>query len=832
MKISLNWLKEYINLDGFTPEQISEMLTDLGLEVEGQETFESVRGGLKGIVVGEVKSREKHENADKLSVTTVDVGAADLLHIVCGAPNVAAGQKVLVATVGTTIYPTGAEDGIKMSERKVRGELSQGMICAEDELGLGESHDGIMVLPETAKVGTPAADFLNVESDIVYEIGLTPNRSDGTNHIGTAEDLAATLKVNFGKEGKVNKPSVADFKIASTDESVDVVVENVEACPRYSGVVIKNLKVAPSPDWLKNRLEAAGVRSINNVVDVTNFVLKEMGQPLHAFDLDKVTGNKIIVKTLPKGTDFKALDEATYKLREQDLMICDGDSKPMCIGGVFGGIDSGVTDSTTSIFLEAAHFNPLFIRRSKTKHNMHTDAAFVFEKGSDPNLTVFALKRAALLLGELAGGTVASEIVDLYPNPIPRKEIEVSYRNINRLIGVEIEPKKVRDILEAMGMEYVGESEKNFTVAVPTNKSDVLRDVDIIEEIIRVYGLNNVPMPTQIRSSVVIGEKPDPNVVQNLIADMLTANGFNEMMGLSLIESRYMTDVLQIPEDKLVFINNTSNVTLDIMRPVMIFNGLEAIVRNQNRQNSDLKLYEFGKTYLKKAPVPNSLREEDSVPNSLRENQFKETQHLTIYVTGQKTAENWRKDGGETDFYTLKAHVENVLGRLGLAKYQISEAEGDEFSYGLKYHRGQQVLVNFGKVSGKICKKMGIKNSVFYADFDWDAVLKASKKSKIRFAELNKFPTMRRDLALVVDTKVKFTEIIGIARKTDKKLLKDVNLFDVFVSEDKLGAGKKSYAVSFDFENPEKTLSDKEVDKIMKKLIGSYEHQLGAVIRR
>lgn len=816
MKLSLNWLKEFVNLDGFTPDQVSEMLTDLGLEVEGMETFESVKGGLKGIVVGEVKTCGKHENADKLSVTTVDVGGPELLSIVCGAPNVAAGQKVLVATVGTTIYPTGTEEGIKMSERKVRGEMSQGMICAEDELGLGASHDGIMVLPETVTVGTPAADYLKVESDIVYEIGLTPNRSDGTNHLGSAKDLAATLKVNFEKDGQTCSPSVDNFKVDDTSATVDVVVENVESCPRYSGVTISGLKVAESPDWLKNRLSAVGIRPVNNVVDVTNYVLKELGQPLHAFDLSKVTGNKIIVKNLPAGTEFKALDEQTYKLRANDLMICDGDSNPMCIGGVFGGIDSGVSDATTAIFLEAAHFGQITIRQSKTKHNLHTDAAFVFEKGSDPNLTVFALKRAALLIQELAGGKITSDIVDLYPNPIAPREIEVAYRKVNRLIGTEIAPSKIKGILEAMGMTYVNESDDGFTVAVPTNKTDVTREVDIIEEIIRVFGLNNVPMPTQIRSSVVIGEKPDPLVVQNQIADLLSANGFNEMMGLSLIESRYMKEVLPMDLEKLVYVNNTSNVSFDIMRPTMIFNGLEAIVRNQNRQNADLKLYEFGKTYLK----------------GEEENKFKETELLVIFVTGQTTSESWRSKGGESDFYSLKTYVENVLAKLGMTKYQTSEAENDVLNYGLKYHRGQQVLVEFGKVNGKICKKMGIKNSVFYADIQWGAILKAIKKHKIRFEPLNKFPTMRRDLALVVDSKIKFSEIKGIAHKTEKKLLKNVNLFDVFESEEKLGAGKKSYAVSYDFENPEKTLSDKEVDKVMNKLIGSYEHQLGAVIRR
>lgn len=815
MKVSLNWLKQYIDLTDFTPDQVSEMLTDLGLEVEGVEVFESIEGGLEGIVIGEVKTCEKHPNADKLSLTTVDVGQKELLSIVCGAPNVAAGQKVMVATVGTMLYPSEG-DPFKIKESKIRGELSQGMICAEDELGIGQDHSGIMVLPQEVAVGTKGSDYLNIERDVVYEIGLTPNRSDATNHIGVARDLAATLKINFQKDAEVKWPEISSFLLESHDLPIKVKVENTEACPRYSGVCIKGVKVGESPEWLRNRLNAIGVRPINNIVDITNFVLHEMGQPLHAFDYDQIAGQEVLVKTLPAGTKFLALDETEKELLDTDLMICDGESKGMCIGGVFGGIDSGVSEGTTNVFLESAHFDPIYIRRSKTHHNLHTDAAFVFEKGSDPNITIKAMKRAVLLIKDLAGGTIASEVVDIYPNPVEPAVIKVSYKNVDRLIGIRIPPGDIHAILEAMEMEIVEKDENGFSVKVTTNKSDVTREADIIEEILRVYGLNNVPMPTQIRSSVVIGAQPDPLEVRNMIANQLTSNGFNEMMALSLSESKYYEKLLPIDVEDLVFINNTSNVQLDVMRPGMLFSGLEAVLRNQNRQNSDVKLYEFGKSYRNKG-----------------ENKFDETSHLTLFISGKVHSESWHQPAHEANYFTLKAYVEQVLQRLGLVNYQETALDEHEvFGFGMHFHRGEQSLVHFGKVKPSILKKMDIKNPVFYADFNWDNVLKAIKKVHTRFTELNKFPGTRRDLALVVDSGVQFSEIVAIARKTDKKLLTGINLFDVFEDEDKLGVGKKSYAVSYDFEDTEKTISDKAVDKIMQKLIQTYENKLGAVIRR
>lgn len=814
MNISLNWLKDYIDID-LDPKKVGEILTDIGLEVEGEEEVESVKGGLEGIVIGHVKECGKHPNADKLSVTKVDVGREEDLAIVCGAPNVAAGQKVLVATIGTTLYSPEGE-AWKIKKGKIRGEVSEGMICAEDELGLGASHDGIMVLPEDTEVGMAARDYFQLETDYVYEIGLTPNRSDATNHIGSARDLAAAMKVNFDYKGTLRMPNVDDFKTDSNEMPVEVVVENFEACPRFSGVAIKNIEIKESPDWLKKRIEAIGVKSINNIVDITNFVLHELGQPLHAYDFNAIKDQKIIVKTLPEGTIFKSLDEIDRKLRAEDLMICDGEGKGMCIGGVFGGIDSGVTDSTTSIFLEAAHFNAGWIRRSSMSHNLRTDAAKVFEKGSDPNITVFALKRAAMLIKELANGEIASDIIDIYPEPIKAVNIKSTYANINRMIGVDIAPEKVAFILEAMDMEIVEKNEEGFTVAVPTNKADVTREADLIEEILRIYGFNNVPISGHISTAVVTGSFPDPNAVRNKVADYLAANGFNEMMAVSLSESRYYKEIMtDFPLDELVYINNTSNVHLDIMRPHMVFSGLEAILRNQNRQNADLRLFEFGKSYL-------------SIDDKYQENE-----QLTLFMTGKKEEESWHNDGKATvNYFTLKAYVVNILNRLGLTSYQATAIKDNIYSFGMNFHRGPQSLVTFGKLAASLTKSMNIKGEVFYAEFNWAPIFKACAKHTIVTKPLNKYPSVRRDLALVVEKSVNFSDIAAIAAKTGKKLLKDINLFDVYENEKQLGANKKSYAVSFVFENPEKTLKDKEVEKVMSQLIRNYESQLGALIRK
>lgn len=821
MKVSLNWLKQYLNLDGLSPEKVGEILTDIGLEVESIERTESIKGGLAGVVVGHVVEREKHPNADKLSVTKVDIGTGSLLNIVCGAPNVAAGQKVLVATVGATLYPTEG-DPITLKKGKIRGEDSEGMICAEDELGLGHDHAGIMVLPADTPIGQSAKDYFNLEEDHLIEIGLTPNRSDATNHLGVARDLAAALKINYGHSDEVCVPEVSSFKVDNHSLPIEVSVENTEACPRYSGVVIKGIKVGESPDWLKRRLQAVDVRSINNLVDVTNFVLHELGQPLHAFDLDEITGRKVIVKTLPAGSKFLSLDEVERSLNAEDLMICDGESNGMCIGGVFGGFKSGVKDSTVNIFLEAAHFSPTYIRRSSMRHNLRTDAAKVFEKGSDPNVTVFALKRAALLIQELAGGEIASEIIDIYPTPVAPKQIKVTYAYVNMLLGVQLSPAEVQGILTAQGMSIVETDELAFTVAVPTNKVEVTRPADIAEEILRIYGFNRVEISDKFSISAGLAPQPDPTVVRNAIGDFLAAAGFNEIMAVSLSQSRYYSQAIKsISDEELVYINNTSNVQLDIMRPDMLISGLEAIVHNQNRQQMRLRLFEFGKVY------------------RMKEGKINEKAQLSLYLTGDRYGKSWlmkspfEGSSNKTPYYTIKGYVQNVLARLGYEGYQETVIETDErFAYGVQYHRGPQTLVTFGRVSGGIAKELGVRNEVYAAVFEWDTLLKILRKQNVTYQEVSKFPSTSRDLALIIENSVKFNDIAAIARKVGKKLIKDITLFDVYENEQQLGAGKRSYAVSYLFEDAEKTLEDKEVDKVMNQLIGEYETKLGALIRR
>ncbi len=812
MKTSLSWLRRYIDID-LSIDDLSEVLTTIGLEVEGVDEVEMIQGGLKGVVVGEVKTCAKHPDADKLNVTTVNIGGEEDLQIVCGAPNCAAGEKVLVATLGTTLYNT--EQPWKIKKGKIRGQLSEGMLCAEDELGLGAGHDGILLLPKDTKVGTPAAEYFNIESDTVFDIGLTPNRSDATSHLGVAKDLCAYLKINNSYNGDVKEPDVSGFSVDYSSYPIEVEVEDKLACPRYSGVTLTNVKVGTSPEWMQNYLKAIGVRPISNIVDITNFVLHELGQPLHAFDADKITGKKIIVKKANAGDKFMSLDEQERTLDAEDLMICDGDGNGMCIAGVFGGLDSGVTDTTTNIFLESAHFEAGDIRRTSTRHLLRTDAAKVYEKGSDPNITITALKRAALLMVEYAGASISSEIVDVYPTVIKPKEITLSYEKVNRLIGTTITPDEIHNILRAMDMEITSLNDGQIRVHVPTNKADVLRDVDLIEEILRIYGFNKIPMPTKVSSTLAFSEFPSKRKIKETIADYLSAQGFNEMMGLSLIESKNYREVLPIDDSELVYINNTSNIHLDIMRPEMMVSGLLSVVHNHNRQQQNVALYEYGKSYRKDG------------------DDFAETEYLTVFLSGKRRAESWRHDFKTAmDFFDLKKTVNSALGRLGIDSYQVSESEDDRFVYGLKYHRGPSTLVEFGEVDSEILSKLGIKSKVFYAEIPVKALVKAAKGVKNTVKVISKYPSMRRDLALVVDKSVKFSEIQKIATKVDKKLLQDINLFDVYTNEDQIGKGKKSYAVSYLFEDVTKTLNDKEVDKVMKKMIGSYEHQLGAEIRQ
>ncbi len=821
MTISSNWLKDYIDLD-LSPAALSDLLTSLGLEVEGMEAKESVKGGLEGVFVGFVRECRKHPNADKLSLTLVDIGTDAPLQIVCGAPNVAAGQKVLVATVGTTLYPVDGST-LTLKKGKIRGEVSEGMICAEDELGLGEDHSGILVLPAETPVGMPAREYFRLEKDIIYEIGLTPNRSDATCHLGVARDLAAALSVQFHRPTPVRLPSVDRFQALRHSLPVEVRVEDPVACPRYAGVSIEGVQVGDSPDWLKHRLLSIGVRPINNIVDVTNFILHELGQPLHAFDLDKVAGRRVVVKTLPAGTPFRTLDGRERTLSDQDLMICDGDGQGMCIAGVFGGAHSGVTAQTTDIFLESAHFNAGSVRRTSTRHDLRTDAARVFEKGSDPNACDYALRRAALLITDIAGGTIASDVVDIYPRPIPPARITLTYAYVRNLIGVDIPTNHIQDILRALEMTIADDDGSTFTVVVPTNKSDVTRPADIVEEILRVYGLDNVPVSGQLRSSMVRGTYPGQEQLRQTAGGYLAANGFHEIMSLSLSQSVYYREIWPMPETALVFVHNTSNVQLDIMRPQMLFSGLEAIANNQNRQQTDLKLFEFGKTY---HPATD--------PEAKGTDRFREPGHLSLFLCGKRWPESWRQpQRQEADIFTLKSFVANILYRLGYHPYQESpRPEHPALDNALIFHRGNQVMATLGRVKPAICKAMGIRTAVHFADIDWDQLSAAAGKQSVSLSEPNKFPSMRRDLALVIGKSVTFADIVAIAKKTEKKLLKDINLFDVFEDESKLGAGKKSYAVSFHFEDPARTLQDESVDKVMNALISAFEDKLQAVIRR
>lgn len=812
MNVSLNWVKRYLDLD-MSPDMISEILTTIGLEVEGMETVEAIKGGLEGVVVGLVLECGKHENADSLSVTSVDIGRGEPIQVVCGAPNVAKGQKVFVATVGTTLY-TPEGEAWKIKKGKIRGEVSEGMICAEDELGIGKSHDGIMVLPEDSAIGTDARDFLNLENDIVYDIGLTPNRSDATSHIGVAKDLAAYLKINHDFKDDVKMPDLSSFHVETTQLVFDVDIQDTIACPRYAGVTIQGITVGNSPEWLKQKLETIGVRSVNNVVDVTNFILHEYGQPLHAFDASKVKGNKIIVKKLTAGTKFVTLDEQERSLLADDLMICDGDETPLCIAGVFGGMGSGVTLSTKDIFLESAHFSAKTIRNTSTKHLLRTDAAKVFEKGSDPNVCVNALKRAAIMIKEICGGTISSDIVDEYPVTKKPVVIHLKYADVKRLMGAQISKDEIHEILRALNMQINPVDSGSIKVSVTTDKADVLRPVDLIEEILRIYGFNKIEIPSKISSTLSYIEYPSKAQINEVIAQVLASQGFYEMMNLSLIESSYYENNENY-KDKLVYINNTSNIHLNIMRPEMMLSGLTSIRHNLNRQQSGLRLFEFGRSYIKE------------------EETFIETPTISLFISGNQEIKNWMLSNtkGDQDFYSIKQVVHNVLAKLNISKYQVSEIEDNRWSYGLKYHRGNNVIVQLGKVNAHYTTQLDIKEDVYYAEWNVDTLLSAVS-TKVNIQEISKYPSTSRDLALVLDENVTFDQIEKIAQKADKKILKSVQLFDVFRSKEHLGDDKKSYAVNFVFENPDKTLNDKEVEKVMKNMTHQFENQLGALIRK
>ena len=809
MKISYNWIKQFIKID-WTPEQTSELLTDLGLEVEGLDLYQSVKGGLEGVVVGEVLTCVQHSNADKLKVTTVNIGQDQPVQIVCGAPNVAAGQKVPVATIGTTLY---TEDGEAwtIKKGKIRGEESHGMICAEDELGLGKSHDGILVLPEDTVVGTPCADLFDVENDQVFEIGLTPNRADAMSHFGTARDLKAGLQQK-GINVELITPSVSAYHVDSRTLKIDVDVLNKELAPRYCGVTISGIKVEASPEWLQNRLKAIGLSPINNVVDITNYVLHDLGQPLHAFDASKITGNKVEVKTLPTGTKFTTLDGVERELHEDDLMICNAE-KPMCIAGVFGGIDSGVTEHTTNIFLESAYFNPVSVRKTAKRHGLNTDASFRFERGIDPKITEYALKRAALLIQEIAGGEITSDIADIYPNKIEDFQVRLSFDKVTKLIGQEIPTETIKSILTSLDIKINSVTETGLGLTIPAFRNDVTREADVIEEILRVYGYNNIETSSKLNASISNASRFEDYKLQNLVGNQLAAQGWFEIMANSLTSANYLKLTEQLKAEHNVEMLNPLSQDLGVMRQTLLFSGLEALSHNINRRQTNLKFFEFGKTY----HDYNGTREE--------------YKHLSLLVTGFKTEENWSNAPQvKTNFFYLKGTIASVLERLGITRYQESATTNDVFSEGLQLSIGRDTLVNFGVLKSKIAKHFDITQDIFYADFNWDTIIEVAKRNKIKFTAIPKYPEVRRDFALLLDQNVTFDSLQAIAKKTEKQLLKKVNLFDVYQGKN-LPEGKKSYAVSFTFMDERQTLTDKVVDKIMNKLQNNFEKQLGAELR-
>ena len=806
MKISYNWLKTLINID-LTPQQIDEYLTSSGLEVEGIEAFETIKGGLKGIVIGEVVEKEKHPDADKLSITKVNVGGPELLNIVCGAPNVEAGQKVLVATIGAKLYPTTGEP-FEIKKSKIRGQASEGMICAEDEIGLGASHDGILILPSDAVVGTPAAQFFNLQEDAVLEIGLTPNRADAASHYGVARDLAAILNCKNNTDSyQAHLHNIFELPEASNLNKIDVTIENTDACQRYSGLVISGITVKESPTWLKNYLLAIGLRPINNIVDITNFVMHDLGQPLHAFDFDKINGEKIIVKNGLAGTKFTTLDGTEHTLFENDLMICNA-NEPMCLAGVFGGLTSGVSQSTTSIFLESAYFNPAFVRKSSKQHGLKTDSSFRFERGTDPEMTVIALKRAAALIFEMAGGVLSMDLLDIYPSVLEPFQIAFSYHNCNKLIGKEIDKNIIKHIITSLGIAIQQEGGETLLLSVPQYKTDVTREADVIEEVMRIYGYNNVEESSQIKFTANFADREKMTAAENTTANLLANSGFNEIMGLSLTKESYYN-----PETPLVKVLNPLSTDLNVMRNSMLFGGLESLSYNINRKQADLKFFEFGKTY-------------QTIDADFK---YAETKHLTLFVTGRKYAENPYGENNKVDFNYLKACVEAILHKLSIP-FKVNDLDHSDFNYGLSLAFKSKNLVNVGLVNKSICKKMDINADVFYADFNWDNVLSLVGKAKLEFKEISKFPSVRRDLALLLDKKITYKELEELAFNTERKLLKTVNLFDIYEG-DKLEAGKKSYALSFNLQDDEATLNDKQIENVMQKLIKTYTEKVGATIR-
>jgi len=806
MKISYNWLKQFIKTD-WTSEQTSELLTDLGLEVEVVEKYQSVKGGLEGVVVGHVLTCEKHPDADRLKVTTLNIGLESPIQVVCGAANVAAGQKVPVATIGTILYDKdGTEFTIKKG--KIRGQESHGMICAEDELGLGTGHDGIMVLDDALVPGTPASEVFKIANDEVFEIGLTPNRADAMSHYGTARDLRAGM-LQRGVNVELITPSVSNFRVDMRTLKIDVTVEDPLLAQRYCGVTISGITVEESPMWLKDRLKAIGLTPKNNIVDVTNYVLHELGQPLHAFDAAKING-KILVKTLPEGTKFTTLDDVERTLHKEDLMICD-EKGPLCIAGVFGGKKSGVTEGTTAIFLESAYFDAVSIRKTAKRHQLNTDASFRFERGIDPTITEYALKRAALLIQEVAGGKITSDVVEVYPKKVEDFSVLLNFSHVSKIIGQEIPKDTIKKILVSLDIKVNSVSDSGLGLTIPAYRVDVQREIDVIEEILRVYGYNNIDFSKKFNATVSNSPRTEDYKVQNVIASQLNSQGFHEMMANSLTTAAYAKLSTVLKEEHNVTMLNPLSSDLSTMRQSLLFSGLEAISYNINRRNSDLKLFEFGKTYHKYL------------------NGYEEHKHLSLLISGNRNKESWTNSQKNTDFFLLKGYVTGILNRLGIDKISNAPVESDIFSEGTSICYNNDTLVEMGVVKKSILKHFGIKQEVYYADFNWDLVLKIIT-GKIKYSEIPKYPEVRRDLALLIDQNTTYESIYNLAKQTEKSLLKDVNLFDVYEG-DKLPEGKKSYALSFTIQDNTKTLTDTQIDKIMTKLQQTFETELGASLR-
>ena len=808
MNISYNWLKQFLKID-WEAKETAELLTDLGLEVEGITPYETVKGGLEGIVVGHVLTCEQHPNADRLTLTTVDIGLENPVQIVCGAPNVTIGQKVPVATIGTALYSKDGES-LTIKKGKIRGEESHGMICAEDELGLGDSHDGIMVLSDALLPGTPCAEVFELESDEVFEIGLTPNRADAMSHYGVARDLKAGLKQ---KEVEIEliTPSTSHFHITNRSLKIDVLVEDNSLAPRYCGVTLSNLIVQPSPNWLKDRLKAIGLSPINNVVDATNYVLHEMGQPLHAFDADRIFGKKILVKTLPKGTKFMTLDGIERELHEEDLMICDAE-KPMCIAGVFGGINTGVTENTTSIFLESAYFDPISIRKTAKRHGLNTDASFRFERGIDIENVEYCLKRAALLIKEIAGGDITSDIVDLYPNKKNDYQVFLTFDKIDNLIGQKIPRDNIKSILASLEIKVKNVTESGMGLVIPSYRVDVQREVDVIEEILRVYGYNNIAFGDKLNASIAPISKYEDYNLQDIIGDFLASRGFYEIMTNSLTSPDYVDGINELKREQSVTMLNPLSTELSVLRQSMLMNGLETLSYNINRKNRNLRFFEFGKTYHHYT------------------DRYVENKHLSLFVSGDRNNTGWASPAKQTDFFFFKSVVVNILKRLGISDIHSKPLESTLFSEGLIFTCKKKDLVHFGVVHKGLTKRFDLKQEVLYADFNWDSIIDLVPKSEIKFRAIPKYPEVKRDFALLLDERITFKEIHDIAFQTERNLLKKVNLFDVYTG-DKLPEAKKSYAVSFTLLDESKTLTDKQIDKIMAKLQQKYETELGAELR-